>query len=267
MEKVIAYLGLPGSYSHQAGLKYFGKNAKLLSCSSFEEIITSVKEGLATHGIIPVSNTLVGPITNNYKLIDNAALPKIGEIDLPIHHNLVGTSDSSINQILKVYSHPSALAQCKRFLAQHQNIQVINYSDTASAAKYISQMQDPTLAAISSQVAAKIYGLKILYPYIEDNADNTTHFVIITRPDLTLHRVQIDRIDKKIIDLVSQRVSICKEVGLIKNYLGLPILNSAREKAVIKNAQSYSGLDKLFVKKLFSTIISHCRDNQTREEV
>lgn len=262
INKIIAYLGLPGSYSHQAAIKYFGKKAEVLACSSFDEIISKTKEGIVSYGIIPVSNSLVGQIADNYQLIKSSDLAIVGELDLPIHHCLAGTPDSSVDQISQIYSHPSALAQCKKYLEKYPTIQKIVYSDTASAAKYVQQHQDSRLTAICSRSAAKIYDLKIIATNIEDHPNNITHFKVVTRPELAKYRSLIDTIDKQIMRLVSKRQKICNEVGIIKKYLNLPVYNPAREKEVIKNVQSYSDLDKSFVKKLYSVIISHCRDVQ-----
>lgn len=177
-----------------------------------------------SHGVIPVSNSLTGPIADNYQLIRASTLAVVGELDLPIHHCLASVSYALQGETKKIYSHPQALSQCKRYLSKYPEVDQISYADTASAAKYVSDQKDPSLAVICSKSAAKIYSLKVLAPNIEDQSSNTTHFYIISRPELSQYRTQIDSIDKQIIKLISKRLSICKEVGNIKNISNYPYL-------------------------------------------
>ncbi len=177
-KKLIAFQGEHGAYSEVAAKKW-DKNFMPISCSSFNEVFEKVKNSLCDFGIVPVENTLGGIIGEvNEKLLYEKIFI-VGAVDHPIHHCLVAVKDVNYREIKQVYSHPQALSQCINFI-KRQNFKPIEYYDTAGAAKFISDKQDKTSAAISSKLAAKYYDLEIVKYQIEDLTKNITRFLVIS---------------------------------------------------------------------------------------
>ena len=120
----IAYQGEPGAYSEAAALR-FAPNADLLPRESFETVFAAVADGMATYGSLPIQNTIGGTIHRNYDLLLQHELPIVGEVKLPIVHNLLALAGTSRDQLRRVYSHPQGLAQCERFLRTLDNVQIV----------------------------------------------------------------------------------------------------------------------------------------------
>lgn len=182
----IAYLGIPGSFTHTAAKQLFDGD-ELIGKKSFLEIFTSVTDGEAQHGVIPIENTLAGSIYENYDLLDECNLFITGETYVKIDHCLLVPKDSlaaktgDISKIKRVYSHPKALEQCSVFLNQYPKMERMAYSDSATAAKYVAGFQADSIASISARVNAKTYGLKLLKADIQDEGINYTRFLVISR--------------------------------------------------------------------------------------
>jgi len=176
----IAFQGEPGAYSEAAALRYTD-HADLVPCESFDEVFTSVAEGRATHGILPVENSIGGSIHRNYDLLIEHDLPIVGEVELPIRHHLLALPGTPVESVTRIYSHPQALAQCERFLREMPNIRVNATYDTAGSAKLIKEQQLHDAAAIASERAASVFGLEILRSDIQDYSDNITRFLLISR--------------------------------------------------------------------------------------
>ncbi len=174
----IAFQGEPGAYSEAALFEHFGTNSDSLPCPSFEEVFDSVNSGRAEYGLLPIENSLAGSIHKNYDLLLQNNLHVIGEHYLPVHHCLIGFPGTEIKNLVKVISHPQALAQCDATLKKLGLVSEPVY-DTAGSVKLLKQSGDHTLAAIASSRAAKIYEMSILQENIEDNSANTTRFLII----------------------------------------------------------------------------------------
>ncbi|MEE2791635.1 MAG: prephenate dehydratase [Acidobacteriota bacterium] len=176
----IAYQGEPGAYSEAAALR-FETTAELLSCESFEKVFSVVSNQTATHGVLPIENTIGGTIHRNYDLLLQYELPIIGEVKLPIVHNLLALAGTSRDQLRKVYSHPQGLAQCEQFLRTLHNVEIVATYDTAGSAKMIRDGQLSNTGAIASARAAEVFGLSILDASVQDFAANTTRFLVIGR--------------------------------------------------------------------------------------
>jgi len=174
----IAFQGEPGAYSEAALFEYFGLDANSMPCPSFEEVFTSVNLGRAEFGLLPIENSLAGSIHKNYDLLLQNNLHVIGEHYLPVHHCLIGFPGTEIQNLVKVISHPQALAQCDATLKRLGLLSEAVY-DTAGSVKILKNSGDRTLAAIASSRAAKIYEMSILKENIEDISSNTTRFLII----------------------------------------------------------------------------------------
>src|SRR4029079_5910648 len=128
----IAFQGEPGAYSEAAALR-FTDHADLLPCESFEAVFAAVACAKATHGILPVENSIGGSIHRNYDLLMEHDLPIVGEVELPLRHHLLALPGTAIGQVQRIYSHPQALAQCERFLKGMPTVRVTPTYDTAGS--------------------------------------------------------------------------------------------------------------------------------------
>ena len=176
----IAFQGEPGAYSEAAAIR-FTDHADLLPCESFDDVFTAVATGKATHGILPVENSIGGSIHRNYDLLLEHDLPIVGEVVLDITHNLLVLPGTTMEQVKKIYSHPQALAQCERFLRSLPGVSVEATYDTAGSAKLVKEKGLKDAAAIASERAAQVFGLEILKPEIQDFSDNITRFLVVSR--------------------------------------------------------------------------------------
>jgi len=181
----IAFQGVTGAYSEAAALRV-NEAADLLPCPSFEEVFLSVDMQKATHGILPIENTIGGTIHRNYDLLLEHDLPIVGEVKLPIKHNLIVSPGMELRQIKRVYSHPQGLAQCEGFLRTLDGVEIVATYDTAGSAKMIKDKELQDSAAIASERAAEIFGLDILESSIQDYAGNTTRFLIVGKESVPL---------------------------------------------------------------------------------
>jgi prephenate dehydratase len=176
----IAFQGEPGAYSEAAAIR-FSDHADLLPCESFDDVFTAVATGKATHGILPVENSIGGSIHRNYDLLLEHDLPIVGEVVLDITHNLLVLPGTRLENIKRIYSHPQALAQCERFLRSLPGVAVEATYDTAGSAKLVKEKGLKDAAAIASERAAQVFGLEILKPEIQDFSDNITRFLLVSR--------------------------------------------------------------------------------------
>ena len=175
-----AFLGEIGSYSHKACIQYFGEQVTPMPVTSFKSLFEAVKEGKTHFGIIPLENSLAGSVHENYDLLLEYDLRIVGEIMLRIKHNLIGHPETKINQIKRIFSHPQVFQQCRQFLEQHPDWEIISVTDTARAVKQIKDSGNPSDAAIAGIDAAETYDMAVLEEGIETNPRNFTRFVVIS---------------------------------------------------------------------------------------
>ncbi len=184
----IGYQGAPGAFSHRA-VKIFAQELGRLdevvpvSCKTFDEVFNRILSKQCSHGVIPLENSSVGSIVANYDLLWKNKVEIIGEIYLPVHHNLIGFADTDISKLEEVYSHPVALDQCRTFLKDLSDSKAVSYWDTSAAAFFVKEMGNLAYAAIASEFAAEETGLTILRRNIEDFSGNRTRFGVITLVD------------------------------------------------------------------------------------
>jgi len=188
LNKKIAYQGIPGAFSWLAGIKFFGKNNKFISVDEFKKIFELVVNKKVDYGIIPIENTLAGSIYENYDYLNAYEVKIYGEISLKIEHFLLGIKTGfsfhkRIKLLKKVFSHPKALEQCQKFFEKYPWIEKVSYKDTAGSAKYVAEFKDISLGAIASKEAGKIYNLEIIKENIEDDKNNFTRFLIISKKE------------------------------------------------------------------------------------
>src|ERR1043166_5073767 len=132
----IAYQGEPGAYSEAAALKFHAA-ADVLPNPSFEDVFAAIGSGKATHGILPVENSIGGTIHRNYDLMADHDFSIVGEVQLLVDHCLLAYPGTTRDALRRVYSHPQALAQCEQFLRALPNVEIVATYDTAGSAKLI----------------------------------------------------------------------------------------------------------------------------------
>ncbi len=175
----VSYLGPPATYTHQASVQQFGQMADQVPASTTAEIFEQVERGAAEFGVVPVENSNEGVVSHTLDLFVESPLTICAEIHVAIHHDLLSKS-GDMRQIKKVASHPQALAQCRGWL--ELNLPNATQESTPSTAYAAEQASgDDTSAAIASPVAAELYGLRMVHSGIEDNPNNTTRFLVISK--------------------------------------------------------------------------------------
>jgi len=179
--KLIGFQGAHGAYSEMAANNW-KEDLVSIPCDSFAEVFEGVEDGLYEYGILPVENTLGGVVGEvNELFMDNENGVKIiGAIEQPIEHCLLYVDADKFRDIRKVYSHSQALSQCKNFL-ERNNLESVNYYDTAGAAQMISEEKPEATAAIASSLAADLYDLEIIKDNIENVQGNKTRFIVISK--------------------------------------------------------------------------------------
>jgi prephenate dehydratase len=175
----IAFQGEPGAFSHAAAHALFPEE-EARPCATFEDTIVAVQQGMADYGVVPVENSLYGRITDIYHLLPESGLFITAEHFLRVEMNLLGVRGATLADVKTVQSLSVALGQCRNFIQKH-GLKTINAVDTAGSAREVAEKGDKSLAAIASRFAAEIYGLDLLAENIEDAAQNTTRFLVISR--------------------------------------------------------------------------------------
>jgi len=175
----IAFQGEPGAYSEQAVFSYFG-DVKTLPCESFDTVFDSVVSDACDAGLIPIENSLAGSIHQNYDLLLRHDLHITGEYLLRVQHCLIALPGVTKADIKKVISHPQALGQCAAYL-RGLGLKTEAVYDTAGSVKMLKESGERTTAAIASRRAAEIYEMQILEEGIEDNLENYTRFLAISK--------------------------------------------------------------------------------------
>ena len=172
----IAYQGVAGSYSESCAKKMY-PGCETIPCKTFDECFERSSKDSSVKSLIPESNKTTGNIGVEY-LIFKYRLNIYAEHFFPINHNLLGIKGSKLSDIKDVYSHAQALSQSSSFIKKNKLIENVR-ADTAGSAKYVSEVNDKTKAAIASSLSAEIYGLKILQENVQDDKDNVTRFLLL----------------------------------------------------------------------------------------
>lgn len=177
----VAYQGVPGAYSEAAACKAY-PDCEPIPCDQFEVAFQSVELWLADRAVLPVENSLGGSIHRNYDLLLRHRLHIVGEVQMSVHHCLLGIPGVQKDELRRVISHPQALAQCENTLTKlGLNVSREAVDDTAGAAQFVAAHGLRDTAAIASSRAAQIYGLEVLADGIQDDSGNVTRFVMLAR--------------------------------------------------------------------------------------
>jgi prephenate dehydratase len=177
--KTIVFQGEPGANSHIACHDVY-PGLKAVPCPTFEDAFASVSSGENDLAMIPIENSVAGRVADIHHLMPTSGLHIIAEHFLPIRHQLVAPKGATLATIKTVQSHIHALGQCRNTIRK-LGLKTVVGADTAGSARQIAEIGDNTHAAIASRLAAEIYGLQILAEDIEDEAHNTTRFIVLAR--------------------------------------------------------------------------------------
>ncbi len=175
----VAFLGPEGTFTQTAVLTHFGHSVRALPLASIDEVFHEVEAASADFGVVPIENSTEGTVNHTLDRFLLSPLKICGEVELRIHHNLMGLM-SSLGRVVRICSHPQSLAQCRAWLEEHlPNVEQVPVSSNAEGAR--RARDEKGTAAIAGQTAAEVYGLKVLAAEIEDRSDNTTRFLVLGR--------------------------------------------------------------------------------------
>jgi len=175
----VAYLGPRATFTHMACMQKFGSSAQYIPVHSIKEVFSEVERGRANFGVVPIENTTEGVVNHTLDMFIDSNLLIYGEVLQEVSHHLLSKSGAP-EDIKKISSHPHAIAQCRNWLETHMpHVPVSEVASTARAAELC--LEDASIAAIASQLAAELYGLKIIKSRIEDNLNNFTRFLVLSQ--------------------------------------------------------------------------------------
>ena len=176
-------MGPEGTYTQQAAVKHFGHSAEVIPFSVIDEVFREVASGSVHYGVVPVENSTGGVVTHTLDNFLTSSVKICGEVVTRIHQNLLVSDVTKVENITRIYSHAQSLAQCRKWLdANYPAAERIAVNSNAEAARKIKGEWNS--AAIAGEIAAEIYGLRILNEKIEDQPDNSTRFLIIGSEDV-----------------------------------------------------------------------------------
>jgi chorismate mutase/prephenate dehydratase len=181
---VVGFQGSEGAYSHLAGKKYFaseGDRVLFRGYSTFRELLEAVEDGAVASAVLPIENTTAGSINESYDLLSQMELSIVGEEVFAVEHCLFALEEVPLSRIRRIFSHPQALAQCSDFLAILTHCTAESFLDTAMAVRKVKEDEDLSQAAIASEEAGRLSGLKLLRRNLGNRRDNYTRFVIVSR--------------------------------------------------------------------------------------
>ncbi|MCG8636085.1 MAG: 3-deoxy-7-phosphoheptulonate synthase [Desulfobacterales bacterium] len=179
--KTAAFTGENGAYSHKASLSYFGDDVTSVPMKSFRDIFNAVENGSVEYGVIPVENSLSGSIHENFDLLQEYDLKIIGEVAIRIKHALITHPGTDPGAIKRILAPATAFSQCRNYLEQYPDAELVPVKATASAVRLAKEAGDASAAAIGSSMAADIFDMDVAAESIEDNPRNYTRFAIIAK--------------------------------------------------------------------------------------
>jgi prephenate dehydratase len=209
--KKIAFQGEPGANSDLACRKAY-RAYEPLPCPTFEDVFVAVRSGRAELAMIPIENSVAGRVADIHHLMPHSGLHIVAEYFLPVRHQLMAPKGATLKTLKTVESHIMALGQCRRTLRKLRLKSVVS-ADTAGSAREIAESSDLTRAAIASELAAKIYKLKILKRNIEDEEYNTTRFIVLSRKAKWAARTHRDLITTFVFQVRNIPAALYKALG------------------------------------------------------
>ncbi len=177
--RFIAYQGEPGANSHIACVDNY-PDMEPLPCATFEDAFAALQDGSAHLGMIPIENSIAGRVADIHALLPASGLHIVGETFLPIHFQLLAVQGARIEELRTVHSHVHALGQCRNIIRRHA-LKPVVASDTAGSAREVAEWGDRSRASLATRLAGQIYGLQSLVSDVEDETNNTTRFVVLSK--------------------------------------------------------------------------------------
>ena len=177
---MVACQGVEGAYSQQAAEKLF-RRPTVMYFSNFEGVFAAIEKGLCRYGVIPLENSTAGSVNMVYDLMMRHNFRIVRSVRLKVDHNLLARPGAKLEDIREVYSHEQAIGQCSAFLQAHPEIKVVRCANTAEAARAVAQSGRTDIAALSSRACAELYGLQNLAPACQNQGNNYTRFICISR--------------------------------------------------------------------------------------
>lgn len=175
----VAYSGVEGAFAHIAAGRIFPESNRV-SYSDFKAAYNSVVNGECDIAVLPIENSYAGEVGQTLDLIFSGTLHINGIYELEIHQNLLGIQGATVEDIVKVTSHPQALSQCHDYIKM-RGFKTEEANNTALAAKAVAKANDKSFGAIASVETAELYGLKIIEPNINKSGENTTRFAVLSK--------------------------------------------------------------------------------------
>ena len=235
--KKISFQGELGAYSHLACQNCFS-GCEVIPCKTFEEALITVVEDKAEMAMIPVENTVAGRVADIHTLLGNSNLKIYAEHFERVRHQLVTKKDSEISDLKYIRSHSMGIGQCKKVIDELSLTSII-MADTAGSAKYISEEGNKHDSAIASNLAAEIYDLKIIRENIEDDKNNTTRFLIMSKSQQD-RNMELEYITSCIFEVKSIPSALYKALGgLATNGINMIKLESFISDRDFNKAQFY----------------------------
>jgi len=177
--KTIAYQGEPGANSHIACLDDYPDHQPL-ACATFEDAFVALQDGDADLAMIPIENSIAGRVADIHALLPASGLHIVAETFLPIRFQLLAAPGATLESLRTVHSHVHALGQCRKII-RRLGLTPVVASDTAGSAREVAEARDATRASLATKLAGEIYGLTTLAADVEDEAHNTTRFVVLSK--------------------------------------------------------------------------------------
>ena len=175
----VAYLGPRATFTHLACMQKFGESAQYIPVNSIKDVFNEVERGRANFGVVPIENSTEGVVNHTLDMFIDSNLLIYGEVLQEVSHHLLSKADR-IEDVKKIYSHPHAIAQCRNWLeAKLPNVPLAEVASTSRAAELCAD--DHSAAAIASELAGQLYGLRVLKSRIEDNINNFTRFLVLSQ--------------------------------------------------------------------------------------
>ncbi len=242
MNKLISFQGEPGANSHTACSEACPDWA-VLPCPTFEDAFAAVDEGQAGLAMIPIENSIAGRVADIHHLLPASGLHIVGEHFLPIHFHLMALPEADLGTIKSVYSHVHALGQCRKIIRK-LGLKAHVAGDTAGSARQVAEWGDPTRASLAPRMAADIYGLKVLAEDVEDEAHNTTRFVILSKTPKWAPAGQGPTVTSFVFRVRNLPAALYKALGgFATNGINMTKLESYMLEGAFKATQFYAEVD------------------------
>ncbi len=184
----VAIQGERGAFSELAARALFGPRVRILPCPDFDGLFRAAESGRARYALAPVENTIAGSIHRVHDLLLHSPLKVAGEAIVRVSHALIALPGVRLTDVRRVYSHPVALAQCEKFFKSHPRLMPVATHDTAGSVRALTESGARDAAAIASDLAARLYGARVLKRHLEDHRANFTRFFLLSRDGRPLAR-------------------------------------------------------------------------------